>query len=297
MVQLLHRCSGSKDDFICGENEFQKPMLEVIDLEPTNIIPFALMDIEQSSTEGNLRGISRVLMDELKIPKDDFMQGIFLVGGDQLLAERVRSIQKQREGDIPGEDFSRVLPVLGAFHTNMNFKKMMMKMFLGDKSGRVLGSLQNLNKKLRRKYIDEKAGNYWACVDFTKDAGDAVLLGLIVQEGGAKTWDEFRGKSKMGEIRWRQVVAAVSNKLRYKHVSNLRDEEEDSRDRVYENLLLFVRMELEFRCFYKAIREADVGIMELVLQLWAPQFLGGGGTKYGPELVELRCGMLCEWDE
>ncbi|KAF8424262.1 hypothetical protein BGX38DRAFT_1279448 [Terfezia claveryi] len=251
-------------------------MLEVIDLEPTNIIPFALMDIEQSSTKGNLHGISRMLIDELKILKNDFIQGIFLVGGDQLLAERVHSIQKQREGDIPGEDFSGVLPVLGAFHTNMNFKKMMMKMFLGDKSRKVLGSLQNLNKKLRRKYIDEKAGNYWAC------------------EGGAKTWDKFHGKSKMGEIRWRQVVAAVSNKLRYKHVSNLRDEEEDSRDHVYENLLLFMRIELEFRCFYKAIREADVGIIELVLQLWAPQFLGGGGTKYRPELVELRCRILYE---
>ncbi|KAF8416868.1 hypothetical protein EV426DRAFT_721563 [Tirmania nivea] len=259
MVQLLHRCSRSKGDFICGENEFQKPM------------------VEQSSTEGNLRGISRVLMDELKIPKDDFMQGIFLVGGDQLLAERVRGIQKQREGDVPGEDFSGVLPVLGAFHTNMNFKKMMMKMFLGDKSGGVLGSLQNLNKKLRRKYVDEKVGNYWACVDFTKDAGDTVLLGLIVQEGDVKTWDEFRGKSKMGEIRWRQVVTVVSNKLGYKHVSNLRDEEEDSRDHV----------DPGSRCWDNGVGPSVVG----------PTIPRKRGTKYGPELVELRCGMLYEWDE
>ncbi|RPB18058.1 hypothetical protein L211DRAFT_854511 [Terfezia boudieri ATCC MYA-4762] len=79
MVQLLHRCSGSKDDFICRENEFQKSILEVIDLEPTNTILFTLIDIEQSSTEGNLCGICRMLMDELKIPKDDFMQGISLV--------------------------------------------------------------------------------------------------------------------------------------------------------------------------------------------------------------------------
>ena len=77
-------------------------------------------------------------------------------------------------------------------------------------------------------------------------------------------------------------------------MATVRQELDEHRDRVYENLLLFGRMELEFCYFYKAIREGDVGIMEAILQLWGPQILGGGGTKYGPELINIRCGMHCE---
>ena len=37
--------------------------------------------------------------------------------------------------------------------------------------------------------------------------------------------------------------------------------------------------------------------MEYILQLWCPQFLAGQQTKYGYELLDIRCGMLAEWSE
>lgn len=226
------------------------------------------------------------------------------MGGDQLLAERVRAIQKQRESDVLGEDFSMVLPVLGPLHTEMNYKKLIMKLFMGEKSGSVVGSLASFNKKLRRKHIDEKASNFWACLDFTRDCADALLLGLMVEESGVngekgmESWNEFRAKVKSGDVNWRNIVRNVADILSYRYVDICREERDDmSRDRARENILLFLRMELEFRAFYRAKRDGDVGVMELILQLWGPQFLAGGGSKYGPELMDIRCGMVCEWTE
>lgn len=77
LVQLLQKHVG----VVVGGNEFVKPCVELLDLVPDNIIPFSLMDIEQSSTEGNLRGISRVLLDDLGYTKTDLMKGILIIVG------------------------------------------------------------------------------------------------------------------------------------------------------------------------------------------------------------------------
>lgn len=209
----------------------------------------------------------------------------------------MRSIQKQREGDVSGEDFAFVQPMLGPLHINMNFKKVMMKAFLGSKNGLALGTLSSFNRKSGKKYIDDKATNFWACMDFTRDCLEAILMGLMVAEGGASAWDEFRRKCVNGDILWREVIKGVSQKLGYTYVCDLHDGKEDERDKVHENILLFVRMELEFRAFYKAIRGSNVGFMELILQIWGPEFLGSSNaSKYGPELMDIRCGMLGEWN-
>ncbi|KAF8451632.1 hypothetical protein BGX38DRAFT_1141968 [Terfezia claveryi] len=180
----------------------------------------------------------------------------------------------------------------------MNFKKVMMKAFLGATNGSALGTLSSFNKKLGRKYIDDKATNFWACMDFTRDYLEAILMGLIVAEGSASSWELFWRKCVNGDILWREVIKGVSKKLAYTYVSELRDGEEEKRDKVHENILLFVRMELEFRAFYKAILESDIGFMELILQIWGPQFLGSSNaSKYGPELIDIRCGMLGEWND
>ncbi|KAF8471076.1 hypothetical protein BDZ91DRAFT_838517 [Kalaharituber pfeilii] len=266
-----------------GEDEFRRPEIEVLHLEAPDVLAFDLMNIEQSSTAGNLQGIGRVLTSEFKYTKSDLAEGLFLVGGDQLLADRVRSIQKARESDVPGEDFSFVVPVLGPLHTCMNYKKMQLKHHLGEKSGSRLGSLSYFNRKLRRNYVDEKVGNFWACMDFTRDSLDGAAMALMVAEGAENNWDSFRAKVMTGDINWRNIVKAVTGKLAYRYVEGLRVCEDDERDRVYENLLLFMRSEIELTAFYKSMRGGD--------------FIAGGGIKYGPELMDIRCGMLGEWDD
>lgn len=148
MAELLSFHIGSK--FPRAKGEYRKPEVEVLHLVPNCIYPFELMDIEQSSIDGNLRGISRVLIEELGYSRQELMEGLFLVGGDQLLLDRVRSIQRWRESDVPGEDFSFVLPILGPFHTAMNYQKSIMKYHWGNSHGKVPGSLSSFNKILRR---------------------------------------------------------------------------------------------------------------------------------------------------
>ena len=64
-----------------------------------------------------------------------------------------------------------------------------------------------------------------------------------------------------------------------------------------ENVVLFARQALETRAFYMSMRRGDVGAMEYVLQMWCPQFLAGQQTRYGLELLDMRCGFHGEWNE
>ncbi|KAF8454015.1 hypothetical protein BGX38DRAFT_1296301 [Terfezia claveryi] len=213
------------------------------------IFPLGLMRSEQASAQGNLDGIDS-------------------------LGRQGEEIQKLRESDVPGEDFSGVTALLGPFHIGMNFKKAMLKQHLGVKDGSLPGSLFAFNKKLRRQYIDETASNYWNCIDFTRDSLEAVLRGLMVFKGGCENWEQFQVRVKRKEIDWVLVVEEVDALLEYCYVPLSRGRPEAERDEIFENILLFARQEMEFRAYYKATRMGDVGAMEYILQLWGPQFLG-----------------------
>ena len=75
----------------CGEL-FQRPGVECLVVVPTAIYPLELMDIEQQSIDGNLRGVLKVLTVALGCSPEQPIEGLFLVGGDQLLLDRIRPI-------------------------------------------------------------------------------------------------------------------------------------------------------------------------------------------------------------
>lgn len=203
---------------------FKRPEVECLELVPTAIYPLELMDIEQQSVDGNLRGVFKVLTEALGCSPEQLMEGLFLVGGDQLLLDRLRSIQLLREGDVPGEDFMFVVTLLGPLHTCMNKKKLIMRHHFGGMDE--AGSLMSFNKVLKRdRKIDKEAKDLWACMDLTRDSLDGVLLGLLMEESGKSyaTFASFCADVKSGELNWKNLVLQVSKKFKYRYVWNERN--------------------------------------------------------------------------
>lgn len=303
ICKLLKDHIGKK--LAVGEGEYVKPIVHQLEAELSTIYTTELMNIPQDSIAGNHTSVRKILTEVLGYSMQELMDGIFLVGGDQLLADRIRSLQRIMDGDIPGEDFSFLIVLLGPLHTLMNVKKLIMRHHLGPTDGSVKGSLMSFNKSLKRdRKIDSEAKDLWACMDLTKDAVDAVLLSLCIEKGakqtieeGSRNWDSFTTNVVQGVVNWRHVIERLCEKLSYGHVTNMRQRSDNERDRVLENVLLFVRQELEFRAFYSSMRHGDVGAMEFILQLWGPQCLAGNQVKYGHELLDIRCGMLADWSE
>ena len=247
--------------------KFPNPAVDVIYPEATEIFPLDLMPFEQSSTDGNLEAIKLVLGRDLLKTNQELMQSINLVCGDSMLVSRVRSVQLLREYDVPGEDFKYILPGLGPLHTLMNMMKLFMKLHLGPRDGSTIGSGYHMNKKLRRQGVDEEATNLWACLDFVKDATEACVLALQVEEGRCESFAEFCTKVRNGTLNYEAIVAKVNELLEYSYIGKLREEDDEKRDIIRENVLLFVRKGMEVRAFYKGIRGGDVGMMEYIMQV------------------------------
>lgn len=241
--------------------KFPKPVIEETFPEITPIFPLALMDYEQASIDGNLKCIKHVLVNEMGYDDQELMEGVFLAGGDTMLVSRVRSIRMLRETHVPGEDFKFMLPGLGPLPTVMNYMKMFLKMHLGPSDGSQVGSLMDMNKKLRRQNIDEDATNLVACPDLVKDVCEAWILELLVTNEGYITYADFRSRVALGRVKYEDACCRLEEMLCYNYVSNLRRNREEERDRVFENVLLFVRQGLEVRAFHKSMRSGDVGAM------------------------------------
>ena len=67
-----------------------------------------------------MQSVNYFVRDELGLSDEDLMENLVPVGGDLVLDERLRQIQELRDGDVPSEDFTWAVPLLGQFHCLMS---------------------------------------------------------------------------------------------------------------------------------------------------------------------------------
>ena len=251
-------------------------------------------------------GIKYAVEEELEITAEAGLEKLILVGGDQLLKDRVRAIMKQRELDVPGENFESIHAMLGMLHTMMNFAKLICKHHLGKMATKDPSSLRFCNTMLGLERLDEKASNFWNTATLIRRCVKAFLMCLVVRQAGFTSLEAFQKSfaedgsyvHAEGEVKTLEgLVEKVCEMLAFTRVATMREEEEDKRDVVLENMLLFVRLGIQFIGMYEAMRRGDVGVMQGVLDCLTAQFIGGDHHKYATELMEISCGFKAEWSE
>ena len=282
------------------------PVLELVDCSARRIFVLDAMKIEQQSISGNLMGIKYAVEEELEITPEAGMEKLILIGGDQLLKDRVRTIMKQRESDVPGENFESIHAMLGMLHTMMNFAKMICKHHLGKMATKDPSSLRFCNTILGLERLDEKATNFWNTQTLIRRCIMAFLMCLLVRQGGFSTLESFQKSfaedgsyvhAEEGPKTLEGLVEKVCEMLAFTRVATMREEEEDKRDVVLENMLLFIRLGIQFIGMYDAMRRGDVGVMQRILDCLTAQFIGGDHHKYATELMDISCGFKAEWSE
>ena len=229
---------------------------------------------------------------------------LVLAVGYQLFKDRVRTIMKQRESDVPGENFELMQGMLGMLHTMMNLAKMICKHHLGKMAKKDPSSLRFCNTILGLEKIDEKATNFWNTSTLIRRSLNACLMCLIVRQAGFTTLVDLEksfaeDSSYVGNEEAPRCLVAVLDKVvglvMFNGVDQLRSERAEDRDVVLENMLLFVRLGVQFVGMYEAMRRGDVGVMERVLDCLTSQFIGGEHHQYATELMDISCGFKAEW--
>ncbi|KAI5781420.1 hypothetical protein EDC01DRAFT_632698 [Geopyxis carbonaria] len=308
LMDILQEYTGGKMD-----RKKYFPTAKVRKLSTTEafeVFSFAVMDVEQGSVDGNRESLKRatlrVSICQTFLCQEDLIDIIMLVSGDQLTMDRYRSLRALHDTDVLGEQFNWVLPIMGLFHLTMNYLKMFLKNHLGNVSDP--SSLRACNVILGRPRINDKLADFWSVMDLTNDCLDAFVLSLMLVETGIIDIHELtkQMKDSVGDdgklvedpvIDFVALIERIHDKyLKFTSVSDLREQEDEQRDRVYENAILLLRHSLQFRDFYDATRGGDVGRIAHMLEIWPAEFIGANQHRYANELLSHQCGVKAEYD-
>jgi hypothetical protein len=249
------------------------PRVPVQKLQPNEsrqFTSFELMSFDQGTVDGNGASLTHAATIECGYAPDMLEQILVLVSGDQLTMDRIRSLRLLRADGTYGSRFNWILPLMGFFHLAMNFLKIFLKNHLGSPNDPA--SLAGCNAVLRREHVDDKVSDFWSVLDLVDDSLDSFVLDMVIEEAGVASLDDLTAflvhDTQCPHPRWPEIIAHCATRLRPDSVAQLRRADEDQRDVVRENALLFVRHALGFRDFWLACKHGDIGRCMYMLDLW-----------------------------
>ncbi|EIW73975.1 hypothetical protein CONPUDRAFT_68089 [Coniophora puteana RWD-64-598 SS2] len=274
-----------------------------IEVHKTDIYPLPAMDIDESSTLGNLNVLKTVFRElHLDDSSTDFAQTVKFIAGDQSTIARDRVIEATRAGNEGGAGALRwAVWMPGLFHYKMAATHAIMITHLGlpnhDLSNPA--SLSAHNAILQRKVVLPSAlPPFRTCRDLAFVSLYARVLHCMLLVSGKATLEELANGLTLEGLR-QHADTVVSKYTDAGWAETLREEREDGLggDMVFESALLFLRDALLLREFTDAIKIGDSGRVVNVLKVWVMSYRGAGRNKYAYETMVLIHNIQNVWPE
>ncbi|KAH9916714.1 uncharacterized protein BXZ73DRAFT_53621 [Epithele typhae] len=216
--------------------------------------------------------------------------------GDQLSVDRTRGVQRHRHDDVNSfERLDWVETQFGWFHALMATGNSLHKQYLGTSAG--IGLRKAFDILGRKGLIkQETKGVFWHHLDEALwHIGEANFLALWCTVGQVDSLDELKSKSPHQILD--NLDTILSQHTSYTALILARNQPDNQRDLVKEQMMMFSIDILPYFDLREAIRCGDVGRMQDLLPTLLFRFSGGGNNKYAAEILELLQKIHCEWPE
>ncbi|KAH9847420.1 hypothetical protein C2E23DRAFT_741772 [Lenzites betulinus] len=272
-----------------------------IPLHKTTVFPMPSMEIDESSTLGNVKVLDTMFTEmghDVRSP--EFNETIKIVFGDQLSMARVRAVTNTRVGHgDASQSYLNVVFAPGFFHYQMAATHGVLETHWGDPSlsARDPGSLSFHNSVLQRKPIVlSSLPPYRTCRDLTFVSLYARVLHCLELVSGHNIAD-YPAQSSFEQFQ-AHIAAVVDKYANPAQAVSLHDGSQPQRsaqDPVLHNAILFFRDALILRHFADAIKSGSSDHLVTVLKLWALGFRAMGRVKYAHELLHLVHNLTYVW--
>ena len=274
------------------------PTIRTLATKETISFPLPAMHIDQSTLEGNLQSIQKIMREVLELPEDWFDdERRILVGGDMLTINRVRGLQK-----VLGLDESRFLrflwaePVMQLFHLQMNLCSAILRAHYGNIS--TPGSMAFNIARLNRKRLKPDMPCYYTAVEFLRNIYEAMVT---------RVWEVELDVDKLDEVETKLSAEHTKDSMRaclHKRVGGIVDKYLVSKPMLTTtfananvNAALFIRDMTIFIELCDSIKKGDVGRIEEVLKIVTIMFQSGKTRNYGTELLRVNYAIHHVWSE
>ncbi|RPB18406.1 hypothetical protein L211DRAFT_854149 [Terfezia boudieri ATCC MYA-4762] len=248
-----------------------------------------MLRIPQSTMDGNMMSIYHYLKKRMGFSDMDFTEFLIPAGGDQVFSERIRTVQMLKEGDIPCENFSFIVPLLGMLYCLMCQTRVILEEHLEESDSMDPSTLRWMNGTLSIEDVDVKATKLWAALELIRRGYKVATTVLMLGESGSKTVEVLKlkilsltpeGCMETAGIEWKEIVERIGFITAGNYVDAIRRRPDWRRDLARENMLLFVR---------------HVNQACIISHESTPQFQATGAKKYAREMLEIRYGIKIEW--
>jgi hypothetical protein len=283
--------------------QYPDPIEERIPVTKTKIIPVQSMDIPNSTVEGNITTIEKLLEqtglaqlqeEEHTVNVDPF---IIMFHGDLGTGERIQSAKRRRMVEAsPRNRLQYVIFVMGLFHLKMACAETIWRAFLKDSKARTEHQKTSfysnfkilrprdssgLSTSFKFRPIHEAIGHIGACrrLDCWRTAlGKRGFSSLQEFADTKPTWDLVK-----------EVALAVSEEFipDVRGLTSLHEEGLENRDEELENNLAFNLYAGMYEEITYAMNYGDIGRVEMCLLQWVPLFEAVGKRKYAHQTLKL----------
>ena len=300
-------------------NNFTKQLkepdvIEAIPVVKTDILPVYAMEINNSTTSGNIQAIDKMLeqggivdpdeiLEEDYHPDLDITGYVVLIHGDLGTGERVSSVLQRRSiEDTPWDRKQHVIFIPGLFHSKMACADAIHRTFIKPSDSRLddSGLMQDVHilRPNETGILTSKPGfrrmhqvinhsgicrrlDMWRVHAQHKNPDHASL------ELFAESKPTFEDLTKMANDMAQEICCASLPSLRLK--------EAPARDEVQENALLMHKYLALYEEFSYAMNQGDIGRVETCLVAWIPLFRATGKHKYATHLEQFLLNVHFEY--
>jgi hypothetical protein len=182
------------------------PNIDIPPLEKTQRVVLGPITSEEGSISGNISVLENIFLHQLHFdPEADFSRRLFLIFGDQLTAQRIRSIISLRSEAAQSFDcYGWALPVLALFHLRMNLIWMIFKHHFGGQKGNTnqYSTIHAHAEVLNRKVIPpgQAPFNYTEELTIHSFYGRIIALLLIKLKSRVRAASMVEIKSRIAEL-------------------------------------------------------------------------------------------------
>lgn len=288
------------------------PKIDILPLEKTQRVVLGPIPSEEGSISGNVSVLENIFLHQLRFsPETDFSQRLFLIFGDQLTVQRIRSIVSLRSEAAEG--FNRhmwALPVLALFHLKMNLIWLIFKNHYGDQKGNAnqYSTIHAHAELLNRKVIPpgQPPFNYTEELTIHSFYGRIIALLLIRLKSRLRAVGMAEIKSRVAELvenlspqEFLDLIEGIRQMAFSREARDRANESSDDladdlaeeswpEDEEFTNHVRFLQ-EMETYCTLKyAIKHGDLGLVQRIISRCCLYFQGGKSFNYARESLEMQ---------
>lgn len=280
-----------------------EPIEEPIPVEKTKIIPVQSMDIPNSTVDGNITTIGK-LLDQTGLSQlaeeqhaDKIDPYITMFHGDLGTGERIQTARRRRSIESTVQNrLQHVVFVMGLFHLKMACAETIWRVFINDPKARTEDQRTSfysnfkilrprdssgLSTSFKFRPIHEAVGHIGRCRRLDcwrivlEERGFSDLQGLAESK---PTWDDIK-----------KIASVVADTFipDIRRLTSLCKGDPNNRDHEFENNLAFNRYATMYEEITYAMNYGDIGRVELCLLQWVPLFEAVGKKKYAYQTLKL----------